>query len=373
MKHLLIAATASAMLLAACGDDSSTNASGNTLTRTASLFVDEEHQLIVITPDPYYENECVVEGEALTWKNVQQRIRADSMKYEFHGDTLLFYNIDDGDTSHYGEMWVGGTAGKIYGAWTYTHCEYYNTENDTRCYDSKYHKITYNISSGKVTGTQEIYFDQYLSDINNSDLTKSNFLLELYKALSGQHYSDVWVPDIFDVYGENNDDIEYYNKTIVDNGVNIIASTKRQQTFSIGDKTFTVDIKKVDLSLDGYQENRDISIDVTDGVTTCSATYIKKALNAELCKTENAALFDEDDYDHMTDNNGNEYIYVDRMRMYNEDEFDMCIKSIAVQSTENDDLVDYPANVLYKKASAQDRGYETRYENLLRKWAKYSE
>ena len=181
------------------------------------------------------------------------------------------------------------------------------------------------------------------------------------------------MPDIFDVSGENNDDIEYYNNPIVDNGVNIIASTKRQQTFSIGDKTFTVDIKKVDLSLDGYQENRDISIDVTDGVTTCSATYIKKALNAELCKTENAALFDEDDYDHMTDNNGNEYIYVDRIRMYNEDEFDMCLKGIAVQSTENDDLVDYPANVLYKKASAQDRDYETRYENLLRKWAKYSE
>lgn len=107
MNHLLITATASAMLLAACGDDSSTNASGNTLTRTGSLFVDEEHQLIVITPDPYYENKCVLEGEALTWKNVQQHKDADSMKYEFHGDTLLFYNIDEGDTSHYGEMWVG--------------------------------------------------------------------------------------------------------------------------------------------------------------------------------------------------------------------------------------------------------------------------
>lgn len=370
MKHLLITATASAMLLAACGDDSSTNASGNTLTRTGSLFVDEEHQLIVITPDPYYENKCVLEGEALTWKNVQQHKDADSMKYKFHGDTLLFYNIDEGDTSHYGEMWVGGTAGKIYGTWTYTHCEYHNTENDTRCYDSKYHKITYNISSGKVTGTQEIYFDQYVSDVNNSDYTKSNFVLELYKALSGKDYADTWVPDIFDVYGENDQDIEYYNKTIADNGVNITASTKRQQTFTIGDKTFTVDIKKVDLSMEGYQENRDISIDVTDGVTTCNATYIKKALNAELCKTENAALLDEDDYYHETDNNGNEYIYVDRIRMYNEDEFDMCLKGIAVQSTEND--VDESATVLYKKTSAHERGYEARFEKLLRKWAKYS-
>ena len=152
--------------------------------------------------------------------------------------------------------------------------------------------------------------------------------------------------------------------------MNITASTKRQQTFTIGDKTFTVDIKKVDLSMEGYQENRDISIDVTDGVTTCNATYIKKALNAELCKTENAALLDEDDYYHETDNNGNEYIYVDRIRMYNEDEFDMCLKGIAVQSTEND--VDESATVLYKKTSAHERGYEARFEKLLRKWAKYS-
>lgn len=56
--------------------------------------------------------------------------------------------------------------------------------------------------------------------------------------------------------------------------------------------------------------------------------------------------------------------------MYNEDEFDMCLKGIAVQSTEND--VDESTTVLYKKTSAHERGYETRFEKLLRKWAKYS-
>ena len=59
---------------------------------------------------------------------------------------------------------------------------------------------------------------------------------------------NVFPVHFFDVYGENNDDIEYYNKTIADNGVNIIASTKRQQTFTIGDKTFTVGV-----FLDGHE------------------------------------------------------------------------------------------------------------------------
>ena len=128
MKHsllnaLAISAIATSMLLvSACGDDSSSNASGG-ISRKASLYVDESQQLLVMTLDKLTEDMCVVEGDNLTWKSMDIYVKPDSLHYEFHGDTLLLFSIYQGKPENYAQMLTGGSAGNIYGT-----CKFHKSE-----------------------------------------------------------------------------------------------------------------------------------------------------------------------------------------------------------------------------------------------------
>ncbi len=114
MRNYLLTVAVSAFLITACGEDSTTN-SGNSISTAGSLYVDESRHLIVMTPYEMSRDLCVLENNSLIWKTIKRTPDSDSSKYEFIGDTLVLYEINEGEPASYGVVFIGGTAGNIYG------------------------------------------------------------------------------------------------------------------------------------------------------------------------------------------------------------------------------------------------------------------
>ncbi len=361
MKHSLFAATAaSALLLAACGDDSSS--SSTSYSQSGSLFVDEAQRLIVMTSDVTYFDQCVETETGLVWKSIPQPANVDSSIYTFLGDTLVLFDIDQGLPSHYGDMFVGGSAGDIYGTWTYLPCIYDSQTNERDCYEDRYVTRALKLSQGKVETNIDYHFDAYLSDMEAKGYMKSYFMEQLYNALSnGDHvYADA--SDIFGIYDA--EDYEYFARCIERNNVQIIEETKESQTFKIGEKTYTVTVEKADLSFEynfNKTTNEDASVNVTDGTTTCNSHTVQKIMDESLCKEENMK------YLKIRNDEDEEFAYARYYRNSNDAEFEECIKRIAVKQN-NSSYDDY---ALYKKANDKKEEFKKRSEKLLRKMSKY--
>ena len=365
MKLSLFAATAaSALILAACGDDSSSNATS--YSQSGTLYVDEAQQMIVLTSDPTSIDQCVVTESDLAWKSVPQPSNVNSYKYSFLGDTLVLLDVDDGEVDNYGDLFVGGTAGNIYGTWTYLPCSYNSHTGEKICYEkeARYMTRTLKLSQGKATIDIDYHFDVYLSDIEAVGYMKSYFMRELYNTLSSRYHFDGDASDIFDVY--DSEDYESLTRSIENNNVQIIEETKTSQTFKIGEKTYTVTVNKADQSFEfnynAYTEE-DVSIDVTDGVKTCNTYTIRKVMNESLCKVENREYF------RINNDPDDDFAYVRYYKNSNDSEFDECVRSIAVQSNDNT----YDDYALYKKADDKKEAFKKRSEKLLRKMMKYIE
>ena len=88
-------------------------------------------------------------------------------------------------------------------------------------------------------------------------------------------------------------------------------------------------------------------------------------MDKSLCDAENAQFFkishDEDD----------EYPYVRYYKNSNEEEFEECLKSIAVAQPENENID--ASGALHKKSASRKAGAESRAEKRLQKWMKYIE
>ena len=160
MKRFLTTAAVSAMLFTACGDDTSSNAGNGSsrptgddvFSRTGTLYVNESEHILAIALENYETQMCVVEEDNYTWKTVHINNEPDSMMYDFRGDTLVLYDIYHGQPdTEYGELLVGGTAGSLYGTWTFTGCEYDKDDDETECYEKSlryYHRsITFSCAN----------------------------------------------------------------------------------------------------------------------------------------------------------------------------------------------------------------------------------
>lgn len=366
-RPLFTAAAASALLLAACGDDSSSASAS--YSQSGSLYVDEAQQLLVITTDPFSIDQCVVTQAGLAWKSISQPGDVDSAKYSFLGDTLVLLDIDEGETDNYGDLFVGGSAGNIYGTWTNLPCSYNSSTGEKMCYEkeARYITRTLKLSQGKATAGIEYHFDVYLSDIEAVGYMKSYFMKQLYNALSNGYHIDADASDIFDIYDA--EDYEDFEKSIKRNNVQIIEETKESQTFKIGEKTYTVTVENAEQSFE-YNlygtSNVDASVNVSDGTKTCNSHTVRKIMDESLCKVENM------EYLRIRDDVDEEYAYARYYRNSNEVEFEECIKSIAVEQTSNsyDDDYDY---TLYKKANDKKEEFKKRSEKFLRKMSKYIE
>ena len=81
-------------VLLACSDDSSSSAGDESTvsSKTSSLEVDEEHNIITWTTENS-KDLCLLENGSFTWKTVNLGTSKESARYEFRGDTLVLYSL----------------------------------------------------------------------------------------------------------------------------------------------------------------------------------------------------------------------------------------------------------------------------------------
>ena len=377
MKRFLTTAAVSAMLLTACGDDSSSNAndefgrsSGDDgFSRTGTLYVDESNHILSIALENFETQMCVVEEDNFTWKTVHINDEPDSMMYDFRGDTLVLYDMYHGQPdTEYGEMLVGGTTGNLYGTWTFTGCDYDRDDDETECYEKnlRYYHRSITFSKGKAEINYKLYYDRYIED--HSDFMNSYFMTQLIRTLSGNYPDlylyEIWYMDSSSVQSE----VEEYSAVFT-------SKTKTNATFAMGGKTYTVNVKHMDMSLnrEGFfvaNENKEIQVEVSDGITTCMGEYNTHYMNADYCKAE---YKDNLRMDEWEDSNYGTFTAAEKYTSNNESDFEQCVAGIAYKQYNPLEGYTYStaAKALTKKGgSASDR--ESRREKSLRKWAKYA-
>ena len=317
---------------------------GNQIITIDSLFIDETQQIIALNTDARTKDVCTQENDSWVWKSVTLSSETDSFKYEFRGDSLILYRIYSGNTesSNYGSKYIGSTGGEIYQTWTYTQCEYNKETDSTNCYErnQNYGSETITFSPGKYSIILNLFPDQFYADQQSIDYMNSFFMDELYKALNGNE-SDLDVQGIFMDKKEAGIPDQY--------GINIIENSRMSQTFISKGKQYVVTVKNVErtfLSPFGTIDN-DISIDVTDGDTTCNNFYkVLWITTKERCSEEYASFFYKDE---VTDINGNKITITNVHRNYNQILFKRCLRSI----TANNDVQD---NSVLSRKNAACRG-----------------
>ena len=296
-------------------------------TGTGSLSVDETQKTITLTPDPYFQKECVVESNgSVSWKDVDLTTNGFTAQYEFHEDSLLLYFPEESDSTAI--FFIGGTPGSIYGTWAYPLCSYNRNTSEVECEEERnqYITITYNFSPEKFTTTNTLDYNTFVAlyKIGTEDYRNSYFMPSLFSALY-YGYADFSPNELFIDLGaeEIQSDLESKHVTIVNN-------SNASQTFSINEKTYTISVNKADAYYNYYDFNGleyIISLTVTDGNVTCQFDDLRMSLTQDLCKSEYSEYFSLDD---EKDGNGNEYTRAEIFEKSNMAEFKKCIESIAV-------------------------------------------
>lgn len=338
MKYTWLTAVAFVFLIAACSDDNPSSASNDSSTNSASnndpnsatgtLYVDESQHLMVTTFTDVHGNRCDLENDNLIWKTITKNAIIDSFEYEFIGDTLVLYDYYEGGADNYGKLYVGGTAGNIYGSWVYTGIERNRkTGEEEHSTNTRYVTRTYTYAPGKVTINLEYHMDLYVADEQERGYMESSFMVELYGYLARRSHMD----DVINIM-DNEDLASSIARSIEQNGVQIIEGTKTNQTFKIGDKTYTVTVKKAETTLHYTgRTNREASVEVTDGTTTCSSYAIYKTVDVNLCKTENLEYFT---VQNGGDDDSGRYFYVSNYKNTDHEQFLKCLSGIALPITE---------------------------------------
>ena len=330
MKHLFsTAAAASALLLTACGDDNSSSASNDdetaySVSASGTYTVDEAERLLIITPDDVVDA-CVQDGNDFFWEHLSPTDNLDSVEFELTGDTLVLYP----HRSVHGDIYVGGNDGDIEGSWTYTGCDHDRNNQQTTC-DDAYKTISLSISKGKIKMETESLFGKYLEDIEKAGYTNSLFMSTLYDVLAGQ--TDDFFPNFPWILHSNKETAKNNEKAIKDNNIKIIETSKTSQTFSIGEKTYTFKVNKVELN---YEKNgllsADLSLEVSSGSTTCTGSYTQKVVNKDLCKAKPETDLEKIRNGFLPDSKrGSQSRVVDFYTVSNVPEFNNCLKSIVL-------------------------------------------
>ena len=287
MKYFLAATfAASAMLFCACGDDSSSNATGNnenaaiSISTEGTYSIDKKKKMLVMTSNDSI-SACFRKNSGLSWETLAPEDYQDSIEYELAGDTLILFNGRDGMT---GEVYVGSNKGKIEGTWTFTGCDYNRNKKQANC-DSPYNIIVWTFSNGKFKKKNDVFLDKILDNLNAKDFTNSATTYELYRILTGDN--DYTYPFYVNIFDLAKDDIPSHADIIDRYNVKIIESTKKSQTFAIDEITYTFKINNTTKGVteDGRVE-AETDLEVSRDSITCVYHYTQKAVNKGLCTND---------------------------------------------------------------------------------------
>lgn len=317
--------------LTACGDDSSsgTNDEPTKSTETSSLEVDEKNHTLTWTTDNA-KDLCVLEGGNFSWKTVSLGTTTQSAKYEFRGDTLVLYPLDNnGKQDTYGHMYVGGEAGKLYGTWKDIFCDYDPQEKSRYCAQSAAFALrTLTLSKGKRILETEYDFEGY-SASKNENLILSELTADLFRALKGT--VELYIPGAF------LNDSARVKSLIQEYKISTSSQTKTSIGFKMDGKEFSLKYTEAEetLAKDGSGRlNRVVKLTLSSGKTVCSLDFERAFMEKDLCKAENKAFLDTE---KEIDGDGNNIELAVAYLVNNQADFEKCIATIATAPSSSED------------------------------------
>jgi hypothetical protein len=323
------AALAATFAFYACGDDSSSGPSGDSGTYTSTetnsssyqMLIDENSQTMHLSGSGDFENMCLVKGNTVEWGQVKVTSGERLAQYKFVGDTLaiLWLDNEEGEYEDYGEMFVGGTAGNIYGSWSSIPCMYHDRGRDSRTIcDSDFEGVqtTLTISNGSFSKTTT----KTTSQASASDYPTSLFRIHLFTYLATGSKGDI--PTAGDIFGHSFDQVPTA-EALAMLGIVSTDISLTGESFTYAGIPVTVEIQKA-FKMD--DDNKAAIVNVTANGVTCTGIREEfEEISREYCTTENINLFDTDS---DTDANGNKYYYAYDYLNKNIDEFRTCIQTI---------------------------------------------
>lgn len=361
-----------AALFYACGDSGSSDANGSdSYTESGSFVVNKEKKTIMAMMEDE-ETACVNENLEYTWKKINLGVDSNYFKYDFVGDTLVIYqsysSYDFGldgdeeiDYSTSGQMFVGGSNGKLDGTWKSTLCSYDSQLKESTCYkpcsevktpsekeidemdvedledlmerlsaslfdaycldeeDMENHPdITLKISGTSFTKTVKYNMsddDEYDFDDYTNSRFMTSFLGELFS-------SDADVPSINKLFREDSSDMENMIEELAKKDITVSSKTKKSISFNVKGKTLSVNIKDVTLA----DDHGNFSMNVSYDKTNCSLTEEEGAVTKSKCKAEYGEYFEKDT---QKDANGNTITIAYGYEKSNIKDFERCTQEIA--------------------------------------------
>lgn len=319
--------------LSACSDDSSSSAEDkpSVSTETSSLEVDEEHNTITWTSDNS-KDLCVHEKGSFTWKTVNLGTSKESARYEFRGDTLVLYSLvyKNGEQERFGRMYLGGTAGKIYGTWKDLFCDFDPVEKNTFCATGDiFVTKTITLSKGEMT-TETLYDFERYSAQKSGNLVLSELTADILRALKGTY--ELYIPGAFV------DDSARVLSLIKEYKITTTSQTKTSINFKMDGKEYALKYNEAEetLAKDGSEKlNRIVKLELSSGKTTCNLDFERTFMEKSLCKSENKDYLDINK--EIIDGQGNTLEYAVAYLANNQEEFEKCVKSITPASSGDDE------------------------------------
>ena len=330
LRALLVASLCAGFLfLSACSDDGSSSAGDepNVSSETSSLEVDEEHNIITWTTENS-KDLCLHEKGSFTWESVNLGTSKESARYEFRGDSLVLYPLRYGEQERFGHMYLGGTAGKIYGTWKYLFCDFDPVEKNTFCATGDiFTTKTITLSKGKMTTEIQYDFERYSAQKSGNPVL-SELTADILRALKGTF--ELYIPGAFV------DDSARVLSLFQEYKITTISQTKTSLNFKMDGEEYSLKYKETEetMAKDGSEKlNRIVKLELSSGKTTCSLDFERTFMEKSLCKSENKDYLDINK--EIIDGQGNVLEYAIAYMASNQEEFEKCVKSVAPASSSN--------------------------------------
>lgn len=299
-----------------------------------SITVDEAAKTFSMTLADQANMACVKDLESIEWKSVPKNPLAETLKYDFVGDTLVMYNWDSYDKAFdtEGVMYVGGSAGSLNGSWKFTPCEYDSDIGKSTCYDDLDDSFDalVTFSTNSLTLIQK-------SGANEFDYSKTEFRAYLLSSINRGYNM---FPSVYDLF-YNSESTEIFEN------IESLDLTKTGETFKYKGTVYTVNVPTIKKS--GIK--RSITVEIASAEKKCTSSYEAASfVTKELCSDANSDYLE---FDTEEDENGNIFHYAEYYEKENNIEFENCLMDLFGMTDDHEIIYD-DYSPLYKKAAKKN-------------------